>query len=65
MRLQRADRQRGLGTGSPRRPTELPLVTCGDEASTIARFANSDEDETYFARDVIQHLLSEVDPARV
>jgi nitronate monooxygenase len=43
---------------------ELPLVTCGDKATAIARFANSHEDETYFARDVITHLLSEVEPAR-
>ena len=50
----------GLAQVRPGGRQELPLVTCGDEASEIARFASSDEAEIYSARDVIEHLLSGV-----
>ena len=50
----------GLAQFRPDGRQELPLVTCGDEASEIARFASSDEAEVYYARDVIEHLLAGV-----
>lgn len=50
----------GLGQFRPGGCPELPLVTCGDEATEIARFASSDEAQTYSARDVIACLLSGV-----
>jgi hypothetical protein len=40
---------------------ELPLVTCGDDACGIARFACSAGAQTYTARDVINCLLSGVE----
>ena len=39
---------------------ELPLVTCGNEARDVARFAQATGGETYSARDVIATLLSSV-----
>ena len=50
----------GLEQVRPDGRHELPLVTCGDEAREIARFANSDDAETYSAGDVIDRLLSGV-----
>jgi len=50
----------GLGQVRPDGRQELLLVTCGNEVSDIARFASSDEAESYSARDVIAHLLSNV-----
>lgn len=40
---------------------ELPLVTCGDDALEIARFARFAGVQTYTARDVIKRLLSGVE----
>lgn len=37
---------------------ELPLVTCGNDVSQIARFARSEAADSYSARDVIEQLLS-------
>lgn len=37
---------------------ELPLVTCGNDVSQIARFARSDSADSYTAREVIAQLLS-------
>ena len=42
------------------RGPEMPLVTCGNEASNIARFARADGADSYTARDVIDYLLSGV-----
>ncbi len=50
----------GLAQVRPGGQLELPLVTCGDEATEIARFAKSDEVHSYSARDVIARLLSGV-----
>jgi nitronate monooxygenase len=43
---------------------ELPLVTCGDDARHIARYAQSDEAESYSASDVVEYLLSGVMSAK-
>ncbi len=48
----------GLAQVRPDGRQELPLVTCGNEASEIAHFASSGDTETYTARDVIGRLLS-------
>ena len=48
----------GMAQFRPGRGPEMPLVTCGNDVSQIARFARSDEAESYSARDVIAHLLS-------
>lgn len=48
----------GLAQVRPGGRLELPLVTCGDEATEIAQFASSDEAQSYSALDVIERLLS-------
>jgi nitronate monooxygenase len=50
----------GMAQIRPGRGREMPLVTCGNDANKIARFAPSDEAESYSARDVIGQLLSSV-----
>lgn len=42
------------------RGPEMPLVTCGNDVSNIARFAPADKADSYTARDVIDLLLSGV-----
>jgi nitronate monooxygenase len=42
---------------------EKPIVTCGDEARSVARFLKPGATR-YSARDVIAHLLSGAEPAR-
>jgi nitronate monooxygenase len=51
-----------VGLGQVRRDgsTELPLVTCGNEARNVARFAEVAGRDAYSARDVIETLLSRV-----
>jgi nitronate monooxygenase len=48
----------GMGQVRAGGSQEPPLFTCGNEATAIARFADSDEAEAYSARDLIGHLLS-------
>jgi nitronate monooxygenase len=43
---------------------ELPLVTCGDDARQIARYARTKEADEYSASDVIEYLLSGVMSAK-
>jgi nitronate monooxygenase len=50
----------GLGQVRPGGEHELPLVTCGDEARSLAAFAPSPTAESYTARDVVRRLLSGV-----
>ncbi|MFO0792004.1 MAG: nitronate monooxygenase [Pirellulales bacterium] len=46
-----AQQREGMGS-------EAPLITCGNDVCQIARFAPSDDAETYSARDVVNRLLA-------
>ena len=48
----------GLGQVRSDGGQELPLVTCGDQVSELARFASLNDGEVYAVRDVIEYLLS-------
>jgi nitronate monooxygenase len=50
----------GLGQVRSDGGPEAPLVTCGDEAKEISRFASAENAAGYSASDVIEHLLSGV-----
>jgi nitronate monooxygenase len=51
----------GLGQVRENGEPERPIVTCGDDINNILRFLPSPDSDSYTARDVVAHLLSQVE----